>query len=126
MDARPSKIAKQGSTNAAAAALARAEAEGLDGDEPVVVAERQPPKQRQRQQQVAVKQEPDFEGGDQQLALVPSRRLAAVPGSSSGSKQVLEVCVEPPGGGEWAVTHLQLSQVRGGHTSRWQPLCSQL
>jgi hypothetical protein len=91
----------------------------MEEDEPVLVAERQPPKQRQRQQQqqVVVKQEPDFEGGDQQLALVPSRGLAAVPGSSSGSKQVLEVCVEPPGGGEWAVTQLQLSQVRGGHTS---------
>jgi hypothetical protein len=78
----------------------------------VLVAERQPPKHKQRQQQqqqVVVKQEPDIEGGDQQLALVPSRGLAAVPGSSS--KQVLEVCVEPPGGGEWAVTHLQLSQV---------------
>lgn len=114
------KLAKQGSSNAAAAAAALAgAAEDMDTDEPVMVAEKPPAKHKQRlqhqqqQQAVVIKRELGLDAaGDQQaLALaVPSAAAAAEPNSSS--RRVLEVFVEPPGGGKWAVTHLQLSQVK--------------
>jgi hypothetical protein len=62
---------------------------------------------RQQQQQIVVKQEP---GAHKAAGHASAAAAGCGPGSSS--RRVLEVCVEPPGGGEWAVTHLQLSQVR--------------
>lgn len=74
-----------------------------------------PAKQRQRQQQQqVVKTKPG-------VLVVGSAAVDAgvgvgdaaegAVGVRSSSSRVLEVCVEPPGGGAWAVIHLQLSQV---------------
>jgi hypothetical protein len=76
-----------------------------------------PAKQRQRQQQQqqqVVKTEPGVlvvrnAAGDAGVGVGDAVEDAV--GVRSSSSRVLEVCVEPPGGGTWAVTHLQLSQV---------------
>lgn len=115
------KLAKQGSSNAAAAAAALAgAAEDMDTDEPVMVAEKPPAKHKQRpqhqqqQQAVVIKREPGLDAAvdPQALALAAPSAAAAAAEPDSSSRRVLEVFVEPPGGGKWAVTHLQLSQVK--------------
>jgi hypothetical protein len=74
-----------------------------------------PAKQRQRQQQQqAVKTEPGVlvvgnAAADTGVGVGDAPGDAV--GGRSSSSRVLEVCVEPPGGGAWAVMHLQLSQV---------------
>lgn len=116
--AKPGKLVKQGSTNAAFARAATAAADNDDfgDDDPegaLVVSEKQRPKQQQ-QQLVLIKQEPDLIKVE---AAARAPRIAAgtartvtEPGSNTSRR--LEVFVEPPGGGKWLATHVDLAKVR--------------
>jgi hypothetical protein len=107
------RLAKQSSTNAAAASTALAEARGA-GQAVLDELEAAGPFAKQQLRQVAVKQEPGAAAGP-----------AAGGGRSGGSRAVLEVYVEPPGGGEWAVARLQRSKLTS-FVDMWRQLQGEL